>query len=77
MHLQHFAGEIIMGNNSNQRLTWPGVSHFLARTAILDFKSKITVVLGQVTGVHTPRYLYILPTFQLIRQIGNIWHYLV
>jgi len=70
MHLQHFAGEITTGNNSIPRLTWASVSHFLACTAILDdFRSKITVVLGQVIGVDTPRCLYILRTFQLIRQI--------
>jgi len=54
-----------MGKNSISRLTCPSVSHFLVRTAVLvDFKSKTTVVLGQVIGVDTPRCLYILPTFQ-------------
>jgi hypothetical protein len=73
MHLQHFAGEIIMGKNSIPRIIWPSVSHLPACTDILnDFKSKTTVVLGQVIGVDTPRCLYIRPTFQLIRQIGNI-----
>jgi len=62
-----------MGKNSIPRLTWPSVTHFLACKAILDdFKSKTTVVLGQVIGVDTPRCLYFLPTFQLIRQMGNI-----
>jgi hypothetical protein len=48
---QHFAGEILEAKNLTERLAWPNVLHFLARTAISDyFTSKTTVVLGQVIG---------------------------
>jgi hypothetical protein len=76
MHLQHFAGEIILGKDLIPRLTWPSVPHFLSRTAILDyFTSKTIMVLGQVIGVDNLRCLYILPTFQLIRYLENIGQY--